>query len=70
MEVAMTELLTQDQVAELLSVTPGTLANKRSTGEGPKFIKLCGKIKYRKIDVEAFINSHAVRTSTSQEAAA
>lgn len=65
MEVHMTELLSANQVAEILDCTPATLANKRYKGDGPKFIKLCGKIKYRKDDVEEFINSHAVRTSTS-----
>ena len=61
----MTELLNANQVAEILDCTPATLANKRYKGDGPKFIKICGKIKYRKCDLEEFINSHAVRNSTS-----
>jgi hypothetical protein len=76
MEVDLTELLSPNQVSELLDCTPATLANKRVDGKGPKFIKICGKIKYRRNDVEEFINSHAVRSntikkkSTSQEVAA
>ena len=63
----MTELLTQDQVAELLGVTKGTLANWRTSGLGPRYFKPIGKVKYRKSDVEAFIDAGVV-TSTSAAA--
>lgn len=35
-----TELITPEQVAELLKVHPGTLENWRVRGEGPPFVKL------------------------------
>lgn len=63
----MIELLSPDRVAELLDCTTATLANKRYKGGGPPYIKICGKIKYRAIDVENFINSHPVRQSTSDQ---
>lgn len=33
-------LLTPDEAAGMLGITPKTLANKRSTGGGPQYIKL------------------------------
>lgn len=37
-------------------VNTRTLANWRSTGQGPKFIKIGGKVLYRVADVEAYEN--------------
>jgi hypothetical protein len=59
----MTELLSQAEVAALLGITNETLANHRCAGKGPRFVKLVGRVKYRKSDVEEFINS-SVRQST------
>jgi predicted site-specific integrase-resolvase len=54
-----TELLTPEQVAEMLQVHPGTLENWRVKGEGPPFVKLGGKrrspVRYRRRDVEDWI---------------
>jgi predicted site-specific integrase-resolvase len=62
------ELMTQSEVAALLDVNTATLANWRSAGKGPKFVKLVGRVKYRAVDVEAFVNS-SVRQSTCKAAA-
>jgi hypothetical protein len=59
----MTELMTQEEVAALFDVGVPVLANWRSAGKGPHFVKLGGRVKYRKVDVEEFINSN-VRKST------
>lgn len=41
------DLLTTDQAAKILKVSPKTLANKRSKGEGPPFVNPLGKaIRY------------------------
>ena len=54
-----TELLTPEQVAEMLQVHPGTLENWRVRGEGPPFVKLGNKrrspVRYRRKDVEDWI---------------
>jgi predicted DNA-binding transcriptional regulator AlpA len=63
MEVTVTELMTQHELASLLDIGTATLANWRSAGKGPRYVKLGGKVKYRKIDVDAFING-SVRAST------
>jgi hypothetical protein len=65
----MTELMTQQEVAALFDRTVGVLANWRCTGKGPKYVKLGGKVKYRKSDVEAFISA-SVRQSTCEATAA
>jgi predicted site-specific integrase-resolvase len=65
----VTELMTQDEVAALFDITTPVLANWRSAGKGPLYVKLGGRVKYRKTDVQAFINSN-VRQSTSATVAA
>lgn len=54
--------------ATALGVSVGTLANWRTKGCGPKFVRIGGKIGYRDEDLEAFITA-GLRTSTSQEVA-
>jgi predicted site-specific integrase-resolvase len=65
MEIAVTELMTQNEVAALFDISVPVLANWRSAGKGPCFVKLVGRVKYRRSDVEAFINSN-VRQSTCE----
>jgi predicted DNA-binding transcriptional regulator AlpA len=64
----MLALLTQREAAELLRVTERTLERLRVSGTGPKFIRI-GKtkaIRYRPGDVEAWLASRVV-ASTSEE---
>ena len=61
------DLLSQEEVAKLLKVTTGTLANYRVTGKGPRFVK-GGRIQYRRSDVNSYIEG-LVRASTSEVAA-
>lgn len=42
-----------------------TLANWRSNGTGPKFVKVGGAVLYRKSDIDAYENN-STATSTSQ----
>ena len=50
-----TELLTPEQVAEMLQVHPGTLENWRVRGEGPPFVKLGNLVRYTYEDVELWL---------------
>jgi hypothetical protein len=59
----MPELMSQEEVAALFDVTVPVLANWRCAGKGPKFVKLGGRVKYRKSDVVEFIDA-SVRRST------
>jgi hypothetical protein len=56
--------LTQGQLAERLSVSPRTLERWRWLGQGPKFLKLGGRVAYRVVDVEAF-EAEQLRESTT-----
>lgn len=55
------ELLTPDQVSEILKVTVGTLENWRFKGYGPKYIKLGNTrrspVRYRRKDVDGWVAS-------------
>lgn len=65
-----TTLLKQDQVAEMLGVSPRTLERWRLTGQGPRFVKVGGTVvRYRLDAVEAFI-ARDERSSTSETGAA
>lgn len=56
--------LTQNQLAERLSISPRTLERWRWLGQGPRFLKLGGRIAYRIVDVEAF-EAEQIRQSTT-----
>lgn len=43
------------ELSEELGVKVGTLANWRSTGKGPKFVRIAGRIHYMRADVEQWL---------------
>lgn len=43
---ACAQHLTPEDVKKRLTVSMSTLANWRSTGKGPPYIKLCGTVRY------------------------
>lgn len=64
----MDELLTPEQLAEYLQVSTAALANDRYLGKGPRFIKLGGKVRYRRSDVLAHLDEN-VHTRTDMRVA-
>src|SRR5690606_22824731 len=46
--------LNQKQLAARWSISEATLERWRSVGIGPKFLKLCGRVIYRQVDIEAY----------------
>lgn len=46
--------LSQLDLSRRWSISPRTLERWRWTGEGPRYVKLVGRIVYRIVDVEAF----------------
>ena len=54
----MTELLTALETAQLLRCSLRTLDRERSDGRGCPFVRIGGRIRYRRADVEAFIAAH------------
>ena len=65
----MQPLLTQRQAAALLCLSERTLERFRVSGGGPRFVRCGRSIRYRLSDVEAWISSRVVG-STSEATAA
>ena len=62
-EIMEKRWITNDEAAELLGITPGTLENWRvqQREDQPKCHKIGRNIKYKPSDVEAWIEEHAVK---------
>lgn len=59
-------LLTTQEAAELLGISPATLNGWRCRGVGPAFTKLGASVRYTARDLERFISSN--RFSSTSEA--
>ena len=59
----MERMLTEKQVATMLSITQQTLRNWRQQNKGPKYVKVGGSIRYRYTDVELYLEKNAVETT-------
>lgn len=53
------------QLAARRSFSEATLERWCSAGIGPKFLKLCGRVLYRQVDIEAYEES-CLQVSTTQ----
>ncbi len=62
-------LLKESEAARILNVEIATLRRWRWAGKGPRFLKLCGAVRYDPADLEAFMRE-ARRTSTSDDGTA
>ena len=51
---AACDLLTDAQQAVRWQLSRVTLANQRSQGRGPAYLKLAGRVRYRRSDIEAY----------------
>jgi hypothetical protein len=51
----MTTLLTTDEAAAALRVSPWTLACWRSRRTGPPYVKIGGRVAYQNVDLEAYL---------------
>lgn len=61
-------LLGEREAARLLNLSPRTLQARRVTGGGPRFIKLGRAVRYRRADLEAFVEKGAVQSTTEADA--
>jgi excisionase family DNA binding protein len=57
-------LVNQKQAAQFLGLSPRTLESWRLTGNGPAYIKVGRRVRYRRSDLEAWLDARR-RTSTS-----
>lgn len=55
-------LLTREQAAAHLGLKPQTLAVWAMKGEGPRYIRLGSRVRYRVSDIEAFLLAQTVET--------
>ncbi len=62
-------LLNEREAARRLSLRIATLRRWRWAGKGPRFLKLCGAVRYDPADLDTFIGE-ARRTSTSDDGTA
>ena len=60
--------LNQIELSRRWSLSPRTLERWRWVGEGPRYLKIGGRVLYRLADVETFENE-GLRTSTAAGAA-
>ena len=60
----MEKLYTTTELAEHLETNPGTLANWRTDGNGPRFVKVGANVRYREADVENWLESRALIKTT------
>lgn len=58
-------MLNADEVAEILGTTTGRLANMRSAGIGPAWVKVGVSVRYRTEELEAWIAASTVRPASA-----
>ncbi len=62
-------LMTQTEVAHYLCVKPRTLEAWRVRGGGPKYLPISQRcVRYRKIDLDEWIDQHIVANSSQSTA--
>lgn len=54
------KLLTTEEAAEIMTMAPKTLVNMRANKEGPKFVKIGNRVRYRYADIMKFIDQCVV----------
>jgi len=57
--------LTRKEAADYLNIKKGTLEVWAVTGKGPQFMKLGRAVRYRKIDLDAYMEK-SLRANTSE----
>ncbi len=62
-------LLNERETARRLGLRVATLRRWRWSGKGPRFLKLCGAVRYDPADLDTFIGESR-RSSTSDEGTA
>jgi excisionase family DNA binding protein len=59
------EFWSSDYVAALVGLTRNTLEKWRVRGQGPPFVKLGGRVRYRRSDVLAWIEENTKAATTA-----
>jgi hypothetical protein len=59
-------LLTEADLARELQVLPNYLAKLRIRGDGPRFVKLGGKVRYRRSALQAWLQAREFSSTSEQ----
>lgn len=62
--MTLPDLMTTAEVAERLHISEGTVRWWRHVRTGPPSFKVCGAVRYRRTDVEAWLDSQYENTVT------
>lgn len=54
------DLLTTDQAADYLQLSERQLVQWRYLGRGPRYVKMVRAVRYRRGDLDAWLDAHAV----------
>ena len=60
MSTIVTEVMTTIEAAEYVGLKKPTMERFRFLGQGPAYCKLGGAVRYRKKDLDAWLDSRAV----------
>lgn len=58
------DIMTTAEAAEYVRLSQPTLERFRLTGEGSEFLKLGGAVRYRKADLDTWLESRCVRSTS------
>lgn len=61
MNIPNTTMLKPTDLAEMWHISPARLANMRSAGVGPAFVRIGASVRYRQADIEAYEAANLVR---------
>lgn len=62
------EILTVPEAAQFAKLSKSTLDKARVTGSGPLFVKVGGAVRYRRSDLEEWLASRVVRSTSEADA--
>jgi predicted DNA-binding transcriptional regulator AlpA len=60
------KFLDTEAASEYVDFKPATLNRWRSQGFGPKFIRICGRIRYREQDLDEWLSSFTPVGTTAE----
>jgi predicted DNA-binding transcriptional regulator AlpA len=60
-------LLTGREAALVLRLSERTIERMRCAGNGPRFVRINHSIRYRQQDLDAYIASHVVASTSQKE---
>jgi len=63
-----TDILKTKEAAEYVRLGKPTLERFRITGGGPRYCKLGGAVRYRKSDLDEWLESRLTRSTSDEEA--